>query len=313
MTSNKQYHNLKIVSAVITLLLLITIGVTYYLKFYKEDLNRILPMTNTMKSDEENLENNRYQIYNKKLRVTYDNGYHWKVVPASLEELFAGDYNGSRQNLIDGSYVITRDRMAFVIGEQIVIDNEYRGTNFSILQSTDKGKTWIKKYVTDSPDVRVRFLGFTSEQNGYLIISSEGTMGFEANAIYNTNDGGNRWIMTGTVKDTNRHITSGSFINENIGFISFGSIAVNSEPEGPSVYRTFDGGKNWDEIEIPIPSEFKGIFTVAEVPTFDEIQGILHVNQGPNGDYQGGNVVARFNSIDEGATWSFVDLVEPVQ
>ncbi|WP_268870651.1 hypothetical protein [Bacillus sp. 1NLA3E] len=35
------------------------------------------------------------------------------------------------------------------------------------------------------------------------------------------------------------------------------------------------------------------------------------MNQGPSGDYQGGKVLARYISIDKGATWNFANLVDP--
>lgn len=66
-----------------------------------------------------------------------------------------------------------------------------------------------------------------------------------------------------------------------------------------------------EKVEIPIPVEYQGIFTVAEVPTFGENQGVLLVNQGPDGDFQGGEVLARYISVDEGATWFFANLVDP--
>ena len=256
-------------------------------------------------------ENYRYQIENETLKVTYDDGDHWQSVPASLEELFAGDYSGDRKELIEGSYVITPEKTAFVIGEEISGDADFQGTEYKVLQSTDEGKTWEKSNVTTSPQVRARFLDFASEQNGFLIISYDRTMGFEANAIYKTEDGGESWLLAGFVEQTNQHVSGGGFMNEQIGYISFGSVRENDEPERPSLYRTADGGETWKELEIPIPLEYEGIFLEAEVPTFDGTQGILLVNQGPEGDYQGGNVMARFTSVDEGATWFFSNLADP--
>ena len=256
-------------------------------------------------------ENNRYEIENGQLKVTYNNGSDWQSVPISIDELFAGDYSGSREFLIEGSYVITPDRTAFVIGEEVVSKESFPQTQFKVLQSTNEGETWESFDVTNSPGVRARFLGFTSEENGYLIISYDRTMGFEGNAIYKTNDGGENWTQAGTVEQTNQHVTGGGFSNENLGFISFGSVRENDQPERPSLFRTADGGKNWDEIDIPIPVEYKGIFTAAEIPSIDGTQGVLLVNQGPDGDYQGGKVLARFTTVDEGATWFFSNLVDP--
>ncbi len=246
--------------------------------------------------------NNRYEIVNEVLKVTYDNGEHWLTVPVAIDDVFDGVYSGSKQELIERSYVITPERTAFVLG-----DDEY----VRILLSTDKGKNWSRVPVPNTlPGFRMRLLGFTSEQDGYLILTGEKTMSWEANAIYKTNDGGKSWVWAGQAGEQ-RLITDGGFITDQLGFLSFGSLNVMDQPPRPSLYRTTDGGKNWAEVEIPIPVEYKGIFVEAEVPTFDGTQGTLLVNQGPSGDFQGGKVKARYISLDEGATWTFANLVDP--
>lgn len=245
-----------------------------------------------------------YEIHNGKLKIKFDNGWHWEDVPVPAEELFQGDYNGSKKYLIKDSYIISPERTAFVIGD---------GEDLRILQSTDKGKSWDELDVPNpyKRGVRLRILGFTSEQDGYLILTGDRTMGFEANTILKTHNGGETWVDKGSVGETNRMITSGGFVNRELGFISFGSERRQDQPPHPSLYRTTDGGENWERVEVPIPAEYEGIFTVAQTPTFDGSQGILLVNQGPNGDYQGGKVLARYTSIDEGATWVFSNLVDP--
>lgn len=240
-----------------------------------------------------------YDIKNGRLLVTYDYGKHWGSVPVSVKELFEGDYSGPKDTLIDGSYLITPERTAFVIGS---------GMYLRILQSTDEGETW-NEYNVQSPfdGVRLRKLGFTSKENGYLILTGDRTMSFEGNAVLKTHDGGKTWDKVGGVK-TDRLATDGGFINDSLGFMSFGSRGT---PAHPVFYRTTDGGKTWSEIEIPIPAEYRGIFTEAEMPTFDGSDGTLLVNQGPNGDYQGGKVLAKFTSKDKGKTWVYDDIVNP--
>ena len=105
--------------------------------------------------------NNRYEIENGQLKVTYNNGSDWQSVPISIDELFAGDYSGSREFLIEGSYVITPGRTAFVIGEEVVSKESFPQTQFKVLQSTNEGETWESFDVTNSPGVRARYLGFT--------------------------------------------------------------------------------------------------------------------------------------------------------
>jgi photosystem II stability/assembly factor-like uncharacterized protein len=131
-------------------------------------------------------------------------------------------------------------------------------------------------------------------------------------SIFKCSDGGKSWVKAGQVEQQ-RLITDGGFITDQLGFISFGSINVMEQPPRPSLYRTVDGGKSWAEVKVPIPVEYNGIFVEAEVPTFDGSQGTLLVNQGPSGDYQGGKVRARYISQDDGATWTFANLVDPDQ
>ncbi|WP_226038529.1 WD40/YVTN/BNR-like repeat-containing protein [Aquibacillus saliphilus] len=255
----------------------------------------------------------RYEIVDNTLRITYKNGKDWSEVPVVVEDLFNGDYSGQKNNLIDNSFVITPQKTAFVYQTNLdQQDNSEAYPELRVLLSSNQGKTWDEVVVTEqrSP-VRMRMIGFTSEQNGYLIITSDRTMSSEANTIFTTNDGGMTWRNVGSVEDTYRLVLDGGFITDKLGFISFSPISENGAPKEPTLYRTVDGGFNWEEVNVPIPTEYKGIFTEAEAPSFDGTQGTLLVNQGPNGDYQGGNVLARYISIDEGETWNFANLVDP--
>ncbi|WP_084795405.1 WD40/YVTN/BNR-like repeat-containing protein [Bacillus sinesaloumensis] len=247
---------------------------------------------------EEDAERNKYQIKDEKLMVTYDNGRNWKTVPVPIDNLIISGYNES--NLAEGSYVITPEKTAFVL------DSTLR-----ILMSTDKGESWNEVVISEQlPPLRLRILGFTSEQDGYLIVTGDKTMSSEANFIFKTIDGGQSWNNVGSVEHY-RLVTDGGFINDQLGFISFGEYREESKPPIPNLYRTTDGGVNWERVEVPIPEEYLGYFTIAEIPTFTGTEGTLLVNQGPNGDYLGGNVLAQFSTQNQGKTWSFSGLVDP--
>lgn len=154
-------------------------------------------------------------------------------------------------------------------------------------------------------------LGFTSDKDGYLIVTGDKTMSSEVHFIFKTNDGGQSWSNVGPVDDTYRLVTDGGFINDQLGFMSFGEYRYEDQPPVPYLYRTTDGGGNWERVEVPIPEEYLGYFTIAEIPTFHGTEGTLLVNQGPVGDYLGGKVLAKFTSQDQGKTWSFAGLVDP--
>jgi hypothetical protein len=250
---------------------------------------------------EKSSESIRYKIKNETLRVTYDNGKNWRIVPAKMGEIFSGESNGSEQQLLAGSYVITPKITAFVLNQ-----------GKWVLVSRDKGKSWKRALVSDKlPSIRMLKLGFTSDQNGYLIVTGDKTMSWEANFIFKTNDGGQSWNNLGSVDDVFNLVTDGGFINDQLGFISFGELRYEGQPPVPNLYRTTDGGANWERVEVPIPEEYQGYFTIAEVPTFHGTEGTLLVNQGPQGDYLGGKVLAKFASKDQGKSWTFAGLVDP--
>ncbi|MCM3764509.1 sialidase family protein [Neobacillus niacini] len=250
---------------------------------------------------EEPSKNIRYEMKDETLRVTYDNGKNWRDVPVHVGELLGSETTVTKQQLTDGSYVLKPEITAFVLNG-----------GSRVLVSTDKGKSWHDAVVSDQlPFLRFVKLGFTSAQDGYLIVTGDKTMSSEAHFIFKTNDGGKSWANAAPVKDVYSLVTDGGFINAQLGFMSFGELRYEVQPPVPNLYRTADGGANWERVEVPIPEEYQGYFTIAEVPTFNGNEGTLLVKQGPDGDYLGGKVLAKFTSADQGKTWSFAGLVDP--
>ena len=52
-------------------------------------------------------------------------------------------------------------------------------------------------------------------------------------------------------------------------------------------------------------------FVQPEIPYFENDELYLMVGQGPDSDYKGGRLMAKFKSNDLGMTWEFVEYVEP--
>lgn len=255
-----------------------------------------------------------YKIEKEQLSVTYDSGNHWIDVPVELDRLFNGADSHSMDSLIEGSYVITPKKTAFLfVDTQTNTGETWSGTvEVKILQTTNKGETWEEQVISnDLPSVRFRKVDFVSDTVGYVILTGDKTMSWEAHMIYQTRDGGETWQQMASIPDMSRLVTDGGFINEELGFLSFGILNEMDKAPRPQLFRTGDGGKSWKEATIPIPAEYQEIFVEAQIPIFDGSQGTLLVNQGPNGDFQGGKVMARFISLDKGETWNFANLVDP--
>ncbi|WP_163970433.1 WD40/YVTN/BNR-like repeat-containing protein [Oceanobacillus halotolerans] len=238
-----------------------------------------------------------YTLQNDELNITYNKGKDWVRVPVEKGQLFDGEYNGNKQELIAGSYILNENRAAFL----------YKQGRTFLIYSLDQGKTWQESVVTETfPPIRFRKVDFLNDQFGYVVLSGDRTMSQEFSTSFLTNDGGENWKETAS-PPTTRLLADGGFVDETTGFMSYGTI----NPEEPDVYVTQDGGNTWTEAVIPIPEKYDRIFVQAEFPVKEDDHLSVLVNQGPNGDYKGGNVKGKFISEDNGKTWEFSMEVQP--
>jgi len=244
-----------------------------------------------------------YSLQNNQLQITFNRGNDWIVVPVEKEKLFEGEYSGTKKKLIENSYTLTQKRVFFLYSD----GTSPNGKSIKLIYSQDQGKTWENAVVTEHyPPIRFRKVEFLNESFGYVIISGDRAMSQEWTTVYITKDGGNQWKET-THSNVTRLISDGGFVDENTGFLSYGIL----NPDEPDLYVTQDGGNSWSEAEIKIPEKYHEIFVIAEVPFKEEDHLAVFINQGPNGDYEGGKVKGKFISNDNGKTWRFSMEVIP--
>jgi hypothetical protein len=244
-----------------------------------------------------------YSLQQDQLQITYNQGDEWVKVPIETELLFEGEYSGNKDELIEGSYVLTENHAAFLYAH----DYSSADKSIRLLYSKNNGETWEDALVTaSSPPIRFRKIGFLNESLGYIILSADRTMSQEMITVYLSKDGGKTWKEM-PHPDITRLIYDGGFIDEDTGFLSFGIL----NPEEPDLHVTKDGGQSWSQALIEIPDQYKRIFVIAEVPFKEDDHLAVYVNQGPNGDYEGGMVKGKFISENQGRTWSFTEEVQP--
>lgn len=243
-----------------------------------------------------------YALQNDELNVTFDKGDTWTKVPVEKESLFEGDYNGSEQELIPDSYMLTEDLAAFLF-----VSGDVQNEELEITYSRDEGKTWQDAVITDMyPSIRFRKVAFLDDDFGYVIVSGDRTMSQEGSSVFLTCDGGGSWERS-NAPDTTRMVADGGFIDEDTGFLSYGTI----NPEEPDLYVTQDAGESWERAKVDVPEKYDAIFVSAEVPVKEDDHLTILLNQGPNGDYEGGDVKGKFISDDNGKTWQFSEEVNP--
>ena len=244
-----------------------------------------------------------YSLQKEELNLTYNAGNVWVKVPIDTESLFQGEYRGNKTELIEDSYLLTEDIAAFLYAEETHQDY---AQSVLLKYSRDQGATWQDSVITDSfAPMRFRKVDFLNDSFGYVILSGDRTMSQEYSVVYLTRDGGATWEVATELPST-RLIAFGSFVDEQTGYLSYGTI----NPEEPDVYVTQDGGETWVQAQFEIPEMYERIFVQAEEPIKEENYLSVLVNQGSNGDYEGGKVKGKFISEDNGLTWKFLMEVE---
>jgi hypothetical protein len=176
-----------------------------------------------------------------------------------------------------------------------------------VLISNNEGQTWSNYSVADTKadDDTQKYVGFTTKNDGWLLLAGDVAMGHQENRIFQTSDGGKTWTEIGNTNQVYpRVVTGAGFANKNIGFVSF---RYDVDPN-PVVYRTKDKGKTWTQCTLEIPDSFKSIATYATAlsPVFDGANGVLPVTF-RNNDAAGGtvDVTVQYITSDYGKTWTF--------
>jgi bla regulator protein BlaR1 len=214
----------------------------------------------------------------------------------------------------------TDDQLAYFTDKAVYISDQvtavaYGGDTDSastawpvtVLISNDEGQTWNSYSIADTKadDYTQKYVGFTTKNDGWLLLARGVAMGHQENRIFQTADGGKTWIEIGNTNQVHpRVVTGAGFANTNIGFVSFRyDTDIN-----PVVYRTEDKGKTWTKCALKIPDSFKSIATYATAlsPVFNGSNGVLPVtfrNNGVKGDPV--DVTVQYVTSDYGKTWSF--------
>lgn len=161
-------------------------------------------------------------------------------------------------------------------------------TDGEIHSTLDGGRTWHSQTVASGTDLKDVF--FIDERNGWLSAWPNG-------GINNTNDGGRTWhLQLQQTEKRNVGINSVCFLNANDGWAAGQEwpARIGREPLRGVIFRTHDGGRNWQVVEIGYAEVF-----------FERIYFP---------DEQHGWLIARdrvYRSDDSGNTWKVVLELPP--
>lgn len=174
-----------------------------------------------------------------------------------------------------------------------IVEESYRAL---FLKTTDGGVNWFTYGQVLDSILAFRKSTFLDENIGYGITS--GTFGFFGKILKTTN-GGLNWSQQNT-SDPNLYLIDIDFINENIGIVTgLKSIPNNDHPYAGIIFRTIDGGNNWESTIYPEIFSFSDI----SFSTTDKVYALA---------YSQNSESIIYKSIDGGVSWDSVLITSKI-
>lgn len=173
-------------------------------------------------------------------------------------------------------------------------------SEITIAFSNDKGETWTTSSVTCDAEMTNLYIGFTSENEGWLIGCSFVGMGEESHSLYTTVNGGESWTLVDSdiAQEYSRVLVGAGFINQDIGFLCF---RYESDEFSPAVMMTTDGGESWSQLSLALPDEYESYSATALSPSYDGNRCTLSVLLSSDNE---GSVTVKYISDDLGETFA---------
>ncbi len=216
--------------------------------------------------------------------LSYDNGKTTAKAPLTLQP------GGS----------VSADAVGFYISsEKTAIAYGGADKTVTVLTSDDMGKTWSSADILlDGTQASWNCVGFTSQNDGWLVICSFVGMGREQHYIYMTADGGKTWKpVSGNVNDVYSGMLSGAgFASDKVGFLCF---RYETDFQ-PAICVTRDGGLTWSRLSVSLPKEYDGYNKTPLSPALDGTDIVLPVLLTDDSGEAG---TVYLVSDDEGETW----------
>ena len=200
--------------------------------------------------------------------------------------------------------------------------NEIIGYTISVYTPTNNAITPVR-FVDYAPTVSPAEIGdvptdqnmndsethFLTEQVGYQLFVVDAALGSRFYTLNKTTDGGNTWdVINADPFSGQLGVSSGiTYIDEYLGFIGLS----HSGGSYADLYRTTDAGVTFVKVTLPVievpltDTEKYAPFDFPEMPYQESGNLFLQVNQGQDGDYNGGSKVL-YQSKDNGESWTVV-------
>jgi hypothetical protein len=139
----------------------------------------------------------------------------------------------------------------------------------TVWRTSDGGRTWQPGPALDITGMDIFspiFIGFSGQQDGWLMVYLGAGMMHEYIAIFTTHNGGREWTRVldpfGTAPVQGCDKTGVRFFDANVGWMTRDCHGVT---EGLTVESTLDGGTTWISLTLPAPASDPGAFDYPNV------------------------------------------------
>lgn len=147
------------------------------------------------------------------------------------------------------------------------------GHSVTVFSTANGGKTWTSGIVLAQSGSKAAYLDFANASEGFLETTGGGNCSFLAD-LYRTQNGGTSWVRVPVGPLTNLPATSSiyggplRFLSPSIGLLA-GQPGACTDPKQPTtLYMTADGGQVWENVHLPVPSQFLLASMAIHTPIF---------------------------------------------
>lgn len=221
--------------------------------------------------------------------LSYENGAATAKAPVVL----SANADNDGPNIDNTGLFISDEKTA------IAYNNANSCGPITVITSGDQGQTWETASIDFDSYLSWIKIGFTTEEQGWLVACSGPAMGAEKHAIYTTSDGGKIWTVVESNIDEvyGRMLSGAAFINEKTGFLCF---RYETDFQ-PAVCMTQDGGLTWSKVAITLPDEYEQYNQTPLSPVYDGTTITMPILLSSDDT----NLTIYLTSKDEGITWTY--------
>ena len=207
-----------------------------------------------------------------------------------------------KKNMDQGNTIIMQSNSIYYFDDSKCKLNITDKKELYFMISEKKVSNWCLYYVTEfEENPNDIWLGFSSENNGWIVVNGDVSAGTQFHYIFLTNDSGKTWTELGNTNASRSKMLSGTgFSDKNIGFLNF--VYTDGSEGVPEIYQSLNAGQSWKKLSIKLPIKFEDSSAEALSPIFDGAKGILPIQIRDNDGAQ----EIYYYSDDYGRTWNIL-------